>query len=56
MSIVILYLWVTTASSRLDTHASWIPGGEYSSMQTCEAAIAKLGIKNTGRCIDTGIK
>ena len=56
MSVVILYLWVVTASSRLDSNAAWVPSGEYAGMLACEKAVAKLGVEKTGRCIDTGFK
>lgn len=56
MSVVILYLWVVTASSRLDSNAAWVPSGEYAGIQACEKAVVKLGIEKTSRCVETGFK
>lgn len=54
MSTVILYLWIASAASNYNSHATWAPSGEYAGMAACEAAIVRLAMAKSARCVDTG--
>lgn len=56
MSIVILYIWLATASNKYNTYYGWVPSGEYASIEHCEKAKTLLGFKDSlkARCASTG--